>query len=449
MAYLDYEPKPGPQDPSKYPMTGKNYAKYGEQQGFVYNPWSDKYYPDPAAQKNWQIQNGLAEAEVEPKTVSPGQQIASQALLAAAPSIAKALTSGLLGSSGAGAAEEGSKSTMGSIFSSLLGGGGGSAASNALSPTASELSQLGVSSGSDVIGLTNNSSSGGIPLFGEGGSFYNTSGMYGNGGMFGSSTGPMSISNLGIGNYLGAAGGAYGVYNATKAQNKTRGITQGAMSGAMAGGSIVPGWGHAIGAVVGGLLGATAHETTKARTNRRFDALGTGDAAFDQLLSKGKQMSLAGKDTWDLGDDKAAAPIADMTKAYGVLKAFGPSWSGYSPEQQQNIVKAMVDKDMINSKQGDWLVDDQEGAKALAASVAGAPAGSSIPVGLEGQVPAQIVQYQNGQPGIEVDKSLGDQQAIAVKDYTQGTGYKPTIEALGAALRAPYLKPNQSGLLGG
>jgi len=184
--------------------------------------------------------------------------------------------------------------------------------------------------------------------------------------------------SIGAGNVLGAAAGLYGVYNASQSGNKTRGITQGALSGATAGMSVGGPVGAGIGAVIGGLLGATAHESTKDRTNRRYQELATTDnAAFENMKQKGLEWSLSGQDTWDLGDDKSAAPIDDMINSYGVLKTFGPEWTQYSPEQQHNIVQGLVNADKINSKQGEYLIDDPEGAKEIAQSIAGAPAGAT------------------------------------------------------------------------
>ena len=47
MAY-QYNPQPGPPlDPSKYPTVGPNGQRYGTQDGYVYNPVTDKYDPEP------------------------------------------------------------------------------------------------------------------------------------------------------------------------------------------------------------------------------------------------------------------------------------------------------------------------------------------------------------------------------------------------------------------
>lgn len=61
-----YDPAPGQRNPEKYPIVGANYNKYGEQQGYVYNPWTDLYDPDPRAQQQYYESAGLIEPEKKP-----------------------------------------------------------------------------------------------------------------------------------------------------------------------------------------------------------------------------------------------------------------------------------------------------------------------------------------------------------------------------------------------
>jgi hypothetical protein len=203
----------------------------------------------------------------------------------------------------------------------------------------------------------------GMPDIGTG-SFFNTSGAFG----------PAGMAGMGAGNYLGAAGGIYGMYKAGQAGNKRSGILGGAVSGALAGGSIGGPWGAGIGAVAGGLTGALAHETTADRTKRRYGEIAgaSSDAGYQQALQKGQDWSLSGADTWDIGDDPTKAPIEGMKNSYGVLKTFGPEWMGYTPDQQSKIVQGMVDKGLLNSKQGEYLVDDPAAALKIRDSVIGA-----------------------------------------------------------------------------
>lgn len=366
---------------------GKNYLIWGEQPGWIYYPWSDKYVPDPKAQKTYGESTGLLEKETKAKTntVSPAGQLGAAALLSAVPIATKSLTGALLGEGGKEAATAAVGATSGG-GSGLLAAGGQSAAEQAAAQNLTTMGQGGV----ETFGAEMGAAGAASPMFGSGGTIFNTEGMIGELGSFA----PLNV--------VGAALGAYGAYDATKKQSKKAGMTQGALSGAAAGMSIGGPWGAGIGAVVGGLLGATAHESTKHRTNRRYDDLArtSSDAAFQKLLSEGREMSLAGKDTWDIGDDKASAPLDLMAKSYGVLKAFGPSWANYSPEQQRAVVQEMVNNDLINNKQGEWLVDDTERANQILQSVVGAPAAAAA-----AKAPASAttsnVQAPAGGPSIE------------------------------------------------
>ena len=62
---MAYKPsKPGAQDPSKYPFTGQNYANWGEQTGFIYDPYRDAYMPDRSAAQNYYQSQGLVKPDV-------------------------------------------------------------------------------------------------------------------------------------------------------------------------------------------------------------------------------------------------------------------------------------------------------------------------------------------------------------------------------------------------
>ena len=58
-----------------------------------------------------------------------------------------------------------------------------------------------------------------------------------------------------------------------------------------------------------------------------------------------------------------------MTRSYGVLKTFGPQWASVDNSKKQEIVKKLVDNDLLNSKQGDYLIDNPEQAQAIMQSV--------------------------------------------------------------------------------
>lgn len=58
--------KPGPQNPGKYQSTGPNYAKWGEQPGYVYLPQTDQYYINPK-----DVQQTLEDQGAVDKTKQP------------------------------------------------------------------------------------------------------------------------------------------------------------------------------------------------------------------------------------------------------------------------------------------------------------------------------------------------------------------------------------------
>lgn len=60
---VGYNPTPGPKNPGKYPFVGPSYNYYGEQQGYIYDPYSDNYVPDPKVQNQYYEENGLKEDE--------------------------------------------------------------------------------------------------------------------------------------------------------------------------------------------------------------------------------------------------------------------------------------------------------------------------------------------------------------------------------------------------
>lgn len=364
--------------PQKYtsqglPTPGKNYMIWGEQVGWIYNPYSDRYEVDPAAAKKY----GQATGQIapDPKEQSMTDIIGPLAAVAGTTALSTELGKSIPGwfssapatsatGVGAGQAIATDAAAMQSLGS--LGGGagmgvaqGGSAAGEAGLLNSSFLGEAG---GADI----------GSDFLAPSGGVSDAASLLG--------TGPQQYIVPG----LGAALGLYGMYESAQSGNKRTGIGGGLLSGAGAGasiGSMIPGGtvpGAIIGAAVGGLLGATAHESTNNRTKRRYGELeATDNAAFEAMKQKGQEWSLSGQDTWDIGDDKSAAPIDDMVNSYGVLKTFGPEWTQYSEEQRKNIVQGLVNADKINSKQGEYIIDDAAGAKEIAQSIAGAPAGQA------------------------------------------------------------------------
>lgn len=178
---------------------------------------------------------------------------------------------------------------------------------------------------------------------------------------------------------LAIASGGYDVYNSL--QNGGEGIrSAGATLGAGIGTMILPGLGTIAGAAIGNAAGygldklGIAHKTTKQRTQENYGSLGeiaADNAAYQNLVNQGFQESYGGLDTWDIDDDKTQAPIDLITRGYGVLKEFGPEWAQLSQAQREAVVRGLVDNDLINSKQGDWLVTDSAKAQEVKNNVLG------------------------------------------------------------------------------
>lgn len=351
-------PTPGPQNPGKYKQVGPNYLKYGEVPGYKYYYPTDSYYIDSkAVNKSMGIKDPSLMQTIGPSlAVAGGTTLATEAGKAAIPGV-----KGLLGL-GDTAAPTSAASTG---ASSSLGGLSAAEASNSIlagntpsfGATASQPLTLGADT--SLSGATGTSAA--APAGAE------------------SALG-------GAAPYLGAAGAAYGakgVYDATQMKKKKSAAISGGLSGAGMGAGLAAaapllalgpmGWG-AMGLMAlggGGLgagLGATmAHESTDDKSKRRFGTMaGQEDAAFKAMADQGMQESVSDKDTWDIGQDPSKAPIDLMTRSYGVLNTMGPDWAKYSPEQRNQIVTEAVNQGLINSKQGDYIVDNPDALKAIA-----------------------------------------------------------------------------------
>lgn len=122
---------PGPKNPGKYPApVGQNYNRYGEQPGYIYNPYTDKYLPDPKVQGEYLQSQGLG----EPKPPGLGETILPIAATAGALYGAQAAAPQLVGSWGKG------EGLLGGIKNTLGFGGEAAASSapNVLSPGIAE-----------------------------------------------------------------------------------------------------------------------------------------------------------------------------------------------------------------------------------------------------------------------------------------------------------------------
>lgn len=337
-----------PSPNSKYPFVGPNYQSHGEVQGYLYHPWTDKYYPDPKAQGQ------VAEAQgVGPKK---DPSLGSVLLPAAAATAV-----------GAGALE------VGKAVPSYIGGllGGGSAAAPAAS-TGSGL--LGIGGGVGGGGATTTSA---IPGISE--TAGSTVGATGGEGILGT-----------LGTYAIPAAGALGAYDLIKNQRTgARGGLQGAASGAALGSPFGP-WGIGIGAVAGGAAGLLnkKQESTKDYQKRVYDDLIESGikGAQANYQTKLTQDAAPGAGTWDTGkyagqkwsfekaNDLAKTDPTTFANSYGVLKTFGNDWSDkYTQEQKNQMLLRFANEGLFKSKKGVIDITDPEKAKQIAATIISEP----------------------------------------------------------------------------
>lgn len=139
-----------PSPDAKYPFVGSNYQKYGEADGYIYDPWTDKYYINPESYKATGEKTGAIKKS--PNTGLMATLVPTVGL-AAATEIAKAM-----GMKAVPALSDISLSGIGNIF----GGGGGSSAIDALLGTQTMAGQqVGGMLAGEGLGATGGSAVGG------------------------------------------------------------------------------------------------------------------------------------------------------------------------------------------------------------------------------------------------------------------------------------------------
>lgn len=341
-------PKPsGNYQKQKYPTTGANYDRYGEQSqnGWIYIPYEDKYVPDPKKQQEYAYSSGLAERPKEP----PG------------------LFESLAPVAGVGAALYGGKwlgeeglSKVGDKIAGIFEGGG--AATEAATNTGS--------------GLAGSFGGGAAP----GGMAAPGGGALAPGGE--AATGMFDLGGIGSsGNVILPAVGAYGAYDVLTGDYGTgRNALQGAASGAAMGSYFGP-----QGALIGGGIGLGAglikgmfdHESTRDVAKKHTSGLleqGKDNPAWQSYVSgMREQHNQAAPDpskpfhggqygSWD--EYKAAGlDAADLTGVYGNLKAYGPKWASLTQEQRQAITQENINSGLYNSKKGEVEISDSAKAQ--------------------------------------------------------------------------------------
>jgi len=373
-----YDPPAGPQMPNKYPTAvGNNYRKYGEQQGKIYDPYTDKYYnPNPNSPERKKYFQDMGQIEKDPKEASLMDQVVPAAVTMGSIYAAKSLgeqapgyLSGLLSGSGSTAAT--AATTGGAKVA------GQAAAQQAAQVAAQQAAQQGAGQIAETTGT----------------------GMLGEAGQY-------------VGPALAAAAAAKGTYDAYKGwEHGGEGMRSGLTSAGAGIGSLMfgPGLGTAAGAAFGNVLGyglqgdgwknkaallATSpillgaklagvnlmKKTTKQvqqEHTQDLSKLDPNNAAWQNYLGgmrnqvANKEAPFAGKyKTFD-EYKKAGLQANDLTGVYGNLKTFGPEWEKLSFADKQKVTQALIDANMYNSKKGEVVVTDSEKAKQIRDQVLG------------------------------------------------------------------------------
>jgi len=340
---------------SKYPFVGQGYQ--GEKPGWLYHPWTDTYYADPKAQQELAYNVGAAE---RPKSTSMTDLLLPLTAVAAATTGGKVL------------AEQGLPTLASDIYGGakgLLGLGGSAPGTPALE---------------------------GAGALGTGAAEPFAVGTAANGGTL-MSDGTIVAPGMGIAPYLGAAGaglGAYGLYNATQMNNRSKAAKAGLLSGAGLGaglGMAAPlvglgpvGWGTlglmALGGGLfgGGLAGLTAHESTKEAQQRRWGGLSEGAQGLfaanhpegdDSVWDTGKY---AGQEwTFEKALDLARGDPTHFQGVYGNMAALGDEYFNLSDEQQKEFVRRNIEAGNYSSNKGDVIIQDHNLAQQIKNEILG------------------------------------------------------------------------------
>lgn len=368
-------PSPDP----RYPFVGPNYQ--GEQNGFIYYPWGDYYYADPAAQSAYQTATGTAPEE--PK--KPGIWDSVGPIAAAGGALA--LGSGFGENPGAfiGGLTSGAGDLIGGA-SDLI-GGASDAVGGLFGPSTASAGP--VTGGTGLFGL------GGAPaVAGEGISAAAPYGVITDaaGNAVGTAVGPaseglFSLAGIGsAGNVILPAAGAYGVHDLFSGGSENlspgRGAIQGAASGAAIGSYFGPP-GAIVGAVAGGMIGLGKSlfgdkDTWKKEKNalqglvdqgiyvpqNLIDSMPTKGRKKEELIRKDLPMDFVGRDPkgdWVNNKFAQSRNEADLTGTdvvnFSAWAENDPDWFRKPLDQRIQIAQQAVDAGAVNEHHGTIDVD--------------------------------------------------------------------------------------------
>lgn len=354
----------GPQNPSKYPRTGATYAYYGEQPGFVYNPWTDRYVVDPNAQREYEEQQGIREKEQKPPSAA-GQLATTIGGLAA-------------GTAATGLTAYGIQQLLAS---------GGTAATTGTAATAGTGAGL-VGSGAGAAGTGGGSALSGGALAGNGLYTPAATNM-----SVGGSAAPTATSAGMLGSVVPIAGAALGTYLAGKsALNTLKGKDDKSIGGLIGRGT--------LGIATGGiseiarpfLMRPSTRDIAKKHT-KELQSVAPEDQNYQNYVAGMREQfnsappdpskPFAGKyASWD-DYKKGGLEAPDLTGVYGNIKTYGPKWAGLTQDQRVAVTQLNINDNLYNSKKGEVEITDSDKALANLTKVV---AGSGL-IGTNGKGP--------------------------------------------------------------
>lgn len=387
-----YNPTPGPQNINKYPFVGNAYKTFGEQVGFLYDPYSDSYKKDPRA-----VQKQL-EAEGLGPEKPPGMM---ESLLPVA-GVAGALYAG----KHIGQKIPDYLSSAGDKITGMFSGGGAA-------PVAADGAATAATQGVSATAPYGT-------IAGPGGEAVGTMGAPPEAatGMFA----PGSALSTGLG-VAGVGLGAYGAYEGIKSGDP---LTSGLGGAGIAGGlnalgvSLGPvGWGAMIAAPIAlsmlGLNKPSIKEQVKKRWGNLAEKSDPNTQSYAQQYMQYLDSDQAKSDAkLNFSEMKKSGQLKaeDVWGGYGMFKTFGSDWLGkYTEDQRRQISQELLNQNLVDSKKGDIVVTDSKKAKDIASQVLGGQSSTQQPTGMMEPQQAAIPQ------------ATPVQRPIANPNQTQPTGF--------------------------
>lgn len=463
MAYVpnqaDSGRTPGQQQPGRYPFTGPAYAYYGEQPGWIYNPWTDTYKPDPKAQQQYLESQGLG----EPEPPSLLESLLPVAGTAGAIFGAKELASGLFedGISGVGSnlgltGEGGLLSQAQSLFNL---GGAPDAAVNAV---AADAGLPGIASamggGSEALG---------VQTLADGSTLMSDGSIVG-------------APGIGLTPILGAAGalaGGYGLYDAIQSGDEMQGALSGAglaaglgMAAPLVGLTGPVGWGLAGLAALGGLggFGLTSlfgdKQRWKEERDRLYSLRDNGVYIPDNLISeldklhggRSKEELIAieeekvargeyGNPDFARTRDEKFLKGQDIVN-YSVFAEHDPEWFTRPLDERIAYAQSLLDAGLVREARGQMSVDWGKAPPPPWEQAQEAPQQTQQPAEQQRLGLVQAPQQSGQQPRIAAAATTQAQPQAGLISFNQSAPQASNV-APQPMPRQPVTSPNQTSIV--